>query len=1080
MKLYFSLFLVAFCGFVQGIGQTAIQIPAPLNTVYEEREPILSPDGKQLFVWRRMHPANAGGALDQGDIWVSDRLENFRYGTPRPFPFPLNSSGLDFLWQVSPGGDTFYVSQVVSNRDPGLYYTVKKGNSFGPLRRLYVQGFFPRGKHRDYIITSQGDMLIPNETVDGYGGPDIFICFRLNDTTWGKPLNLGPTINSNGDEDAPFLMPDGKTLFFNTNGHTTNGRHDVYMSKRLDDTWQNWSKPELVGAPINTPDNEADFVVTDDGEMAYWITDHNSMGSYDIFQMRMRGCELDVYPAGEHVMCEGESITLQAGFALAERILTYQWQRDGKNIPGETGRSLTVRETGNYQVVRKKDDCINTSAPTRITVIPSPKAAIESKISFICDEDSILLHVNSPEASSWEWVKNGLSIPRANRPDLWVKRPGTYFVKVSNGTCGGVTRSIRIGRMERPVIFPADQALIRSRPLPNEWLWTKEFAEKKEKFSVQDMSSDESGNVVVLGAENKGRKYYPSLTYFDREGRQLWRKQAEKPQSELSNQLVQLDYEGNVFVLNADHYLTKYDANGRVLWEKKAEGDARVVGLITDPLGHVYCMMQYKGIATFAGENVPIREEGGICIQKLDPWGKLKWTRIITTAFDENVTGNALGCDASGNLYVAGGFRDRIVFDGAEIINAVTSDANAFIARYFPDGQLHWARRYTSTAFSPKATAMHTDPSGNTFFLFKGKILKYDPYGRPIWRADGHKDAQFARLAVDRQGTLFSLSLSTNNQYSLQRADKMGNTLEVWNQKSATKAPGNLPAITTNGEGKLFLSCIANGKAPSQADVNDLPAFITAFGPPDHSDVLAPISLCPGESFDLIVKIPKDLPYYWLKDGRPIAGATDTLLKITESGAYTVRAFSGGCEQYANVQLVEDCYQALNKPKETPQPPPKEEKVEKPEPPKVVVTEPPARPEVATPAPPEPKVKTSLTGSPSSLNDRKVTKQGSVRIANPKVKISIWDKGAVDNDSVSLNVNGKWLIENYGLTKVPRVFEVEFNPEGSNYIILYAHNLGVIPPNTATISIDDGVKVKVLKLKSDLNDCGSINVKLGN
>lgn len=1060
------------------MGQKAIQIPAPLNTVYEEREPILSPDGKQLFVWRRRHPGNAGGAGDQGDIWVSDRLEEFRYGPAKPLPFPLNSRGLDFLWQLSPSGDTFYVSQVLTNSDPGLYYTVKKGNTFGPLKRLYVQGFMPRGKHRDYIITSQGDMLIPNETINGFGGPDIFICLRLNDSTWGRPLNLGATINSSGDEDAPFLMPDGKTLFFNTNGLTTNGRHDVYVSTRLDDTWQNWSTPELIGAPINSPYNEADFVVTDDGEMAYWISDNKAMGSYDIFQMRMRGCELNIYPEGEHVMCEGESIELQAGFTLADEHLSFQWQRDGKNLPGEIGRSIVARETGNYQVVRRKDDCTNTSNPTRITVIPSPKVTIESKTNFICKEDSLLLHANSSEASSWEWVKNGLSIPRANNPDLWVKRPGTYFVKVSNGTCGSVTKAVRIGKMERPVVFPADQALIRARTLPNEWLWTQEYSEKKEKLSVQDMSSDAVGNVVILGAENKGRKYYPSLTYFNREGKQSWKKVAEKGQAVLSNQLVQMDYEGNLVVLNANHFLTKYDASGRKLWEKKASGEAAVAGLITDPLGHVYVMMRYKGQASFGGENMPLRNNGGACIQKYDPWGDLKWTRIITTGYNGNMKGNALGCDASGNLYLAGSFSDRIVFDGEEIINAVATDANAFIARYFPDGQLHWARRHTSTSSSPKAIAMHTEPAGNTFFLFKGKMLKYDAYGRTIWRTEGDENAQFSRIAVDKQGTLFSLNLSDNNQYSLQRTDKRGNSLQIWSQKSTSKIVGNLPAITTNEEGKLFLSCIANGKAPSQADVNALPAFVTAFGPPDHPDVLAAISICPGESFDLIVKIPKDLPYYWLRDGQPIAGATDTMLTITERGAYTVRAFSGGCEQYANVQLVEDCYQALNQPIETPTPPQKEVKVEKPEPPKVVVKEEVPEPKVTPPAKPGPRVKKSILGSPSSLNNRRVNRQGGVKISNPNVKISIWDKGAVDNDSISLNVNGVWLIENYGLTKKPKVFEVEFDPEGSNYIILFAHNLGSIPPNTATISIDDGIRVKVLKLKSSMNECGSINVKL--
>ncbi len=1078
MKRYLSIILLILLSWIEGIGQQPFHLPSEVNSIYEEREPILSNDGKQLFIWRRKHPGNAGGEGDQGDIWVSNRTGLHSYSQAVPFYLPLNSAGLEFLWQLSPGGDTFYVSQVISNRDPGLYYTTRERGVYRPLKRLYIQGFFPRGKHRDYIMTSQGDMLIPNETANGFGGPDLFICFRINDTTWSQPLNLGPTINSAGDEDAPFLLPDGKTLFFNSNGHGSNGKHDVYFSRRLDDSWQNWSKPEPIGAPINSPENEADFVVTDNGEMAYWISDNVSNGSYDIFQMPIAGCDLDVYPKGDHVMCEGESIELEAGFTLAERHLSYQWQRDGRDIPGETGRKLLVRETGNYQVVRKKDDCTNTSSPMRISVIPSPQVTIESPTNFICEEDSILLKAVSAEASSWEWVKNGLSIPRANRPELWVKRPGSYYVKVSNGVCGSATKSIRVGKMERPIIYPSDQALIRARTLPNEWLWTQEFREKKDKYSLQDMSSDGEGKVVILGREHKGRKSFPTLSYFDRNGTLLWKKVAEKGQTQVGSQLVQMDYEGNIFVLQAEKYLTKYDANGRLLWERGASGEMSVAGLTTDPQGHVYAMLRYKGELTLNGKDMPARSDGGALIQKYDPWGELKWSRILSLPFSEKAQTNSLGCDASGNLYVAGEFTDKVVFEGEEILRSSSGEANAFVARYFPDGKLHWARRYTAPSFSPEAVAMHSDPSGNTFLLFKGKMLKYDPYGRIVWRAEGHESARFARIAVDRQGTLFSLYLLENNQYSLSRTDKRGNVLEIWTQKSMSKEEGNLPAIASNEGGRLFVAGIANGKAPSKASIDALPAFVTAFGPPDHPDVLAPISICPGESLDLIVKIPRDLPYYWLKDGKPIAGATDTLLKVTERGLYTVRAFSGGCQQYANLQQVEDCYQALTQPKEEPQPPKKEE-VKEPEPPKVVTVDLPKPREEAREEPePDAKIRTTITGNPTSLNNRKVKRQGGVRISNPKVKISVWDRGAVDNDTISLNVNGRWLVENYALRKEAKVFEVEFNPDGANYIILFAHNLGIFPPNTATVSIDDGTQVKVFKLKSSLNDCGSINVKL--
>jgi hypothetical protein len=127
---------------------------------------------------------------------------------------------------------------------------------------------------------------------------------------------------------------------------------------------------------------------------------------------------------------------------------------------------------------------------------------------------------------------------------------------------------------------------------------------------------------------------------------------------------------------------------------------------------------------------------------------------------------------------------------------------------------------------------------------------------------------------------------------------------------------------------------------------------------------------------------------------------------------------------------------------------------------------------------PEADIKTSFRGTPTSINDRRVRRQGGVEISSPKVTLRLWDRGAVDNDTISLNVNGKWLVEKYRLNKTPRVFEVEFEPGANNYIILFAHNLGAIPPNTATLSIDDGKTTKTFKLKSSMNSCGSIDVKL--
>ena len=96
-----------------------------------------------------------------------------------------------------------------------------------------------------------------------------------------------------------------------------------------------------------------------------------------------------------------------------------------------------------------------------------------------------------------------------------------------------------------------------------------------------------------------------------------------------------------------------------------------------------------------------------------------------------------------------------------------------------------------------------------------------------------------------------------------------------------------------------------------------------------------------------------------------------------------------------------------------------------------------------------------------------------------KVKIYVWDYAAEDRDTISLNINGTWVLQNYGLVKNKKMIEIELKPKErlDNYILLYAHNLGRIPPNTMTISIDDGKKEQLLRLESNLNTCGYLRIK---
>ncbi len=107
------------------------------------------------------------------------------------------------------------------------------------------------------------------ERSEGFGLKDIFVSQVREDGSFSKPKNLGNVVNSFEDESNPFLAADGKTLYFASKGHPGYGYYDLFVSKRLDDSWTNWSKPENLGNIINSTGYELSIFLSAKGDKAY-------------------------------------------------------------------------------------------------------------------------------------------------------------------------------------------------------------------------------------------------------------------------------------------------------------------------------------------------------------------------------------------------------------------------------------------------------------------------------------------------------------------------------------------------------------------------------------------------------------------------------------------------------------------------------------------------------------------------------------------------------------------------------------------------------------------------------------------
>jgi outer membrane protein OmpA-like peptidoglycan-associated protein/tetratricopeptide (TPR) repeat protein len=130
------------------------------------------------------------------------------------------------------------------------------------------------------------DLYFSSNRPGGLGGKDIWVCHKNTNGKWSTPQNLGPKVNTSGDEASPFIHSDNQTLYFNSNGHQGYGMTDLFMSTK--DSTGKFTEPDNLGYPINTIDDEGSLIVAADGKTAYFASDRkNKKAGLDIYSFEL-------------------------------------------------------------------------------------------------------------------------------------------------------------------------------------------------------------------------------------------------------------------------------------------------------------------------------------------------------------------------------------------------------------------------------------------------------------------------------------------------------------------------------------------------------------------------------------------------------------------------------------------------------------------------------------------------------------------------------------------------------------------------------------------------------------------------
>lgn len=324
------------------------KLSAQVNSPYEELGPTLSPNGKQLFFGRKFHPENLGGVDDYEDIWVSDLdTVNNEWKEARNVGEPLNNSGPNWVSSITPDGNTL-VLLIGNEYDAkkkrlisGVSMSSKEGQGWSEPTALQIDDFYNVSEKANFFMAnSRKTMLMSITREDSYGDRDLYVSFMKRDGTWTAPMNLGANVNTASPETSPFLASDDKTLFFSSEGYIGFGKGDIYMTRRLDDTWQNWSEPLNMGPQVNDDGDDLFFTMPAEGNFAYY-TKEDSLGDMNIFRLPMPlFYEIDPVITISGRVMDGETQ------APLDALVTYETLEDGK----EVGRVNTDPTTGEYTI----------------------------------------------------------------------------------------------------------------------------------------------------------------------------------------------------------------------------------------------------------------------------------------------------------------------------------------------------------------------------------------------------------------------------------------------------------------------------------------------------------------------------------------------------------------------------------------------------------------------------------------------------------------------------------------------------------------------------------------------------------
>lgn len=270
-----------------------VNLGEPINTTDNEYSPTINADESTL-IYTYKGTKSTGGRQDEfnrtedngnfyEDIYISQFQDNVWY-EPKSIGDSINSNIHEASISLSPDGSKLYIYKDTKEASGDIFISNKENGEWSEAEPLNINSIDWEGH---VAVSPNGKfMIFSSDRAGGLGEKDLYSAVLQDDGLWGDIKNLGSTINTEYNDDAPFIHSDGVTFNFSSEGHNSIGGYDIFESKILSES--NYLKPRNIGYPINTTSNDIFFYVSGKGNAYYSSARRGGFGQQDIYVINVK------------------------------------------------------------------------------------------------------------------------------------------------------------------------------------------------------------------------------------------------------------------------------------------------------------------------------------------------------------------------------------------------------------------------------------------------------------------------------------------------------------------------------------------------------------------------------------------------------------------------------------------------------------------------------------------------------------------------------------------------------------------------------------------------------------------------